>query len=56
LTAGGGAFSLSVYWEESTLFWLEASSFLGCVGGDEGIWVEGCEEGGAGIGNSSCTI
>jgi len=57
MTAGGGAFSLLVCWEESTLFWLDASSFLGCVGGDEGIWEEeSCEEGGVGIGNSSCTI
>jgi hypothetical protein len=52
----GGAFSLSVEGKESRLFWLDASSFLDCVGGDDGIWEDGCEEGGPGIGNSSCTI
>ena len=53
---GGGAFSLSVEGKESLLFWLDVSSFLGCVGGDDGIWEDGCEEGGPGRGNSVCTI
>jgi len=52
----GGAFSLSVEGKESGLFWLDASSFLGFVGGDDGIWKEDGCEGGPGIGNSLCTI
>lgn len=49
----GEAFSLS---KESVLVWLDGSSFLGWVGGDDGIWEDDSEEGEAGAGNSVCAI